>query len=180
MSETPASPARRFAQVVLPFVVVGALLWGWFAGVKSSQASRDETIPVEMVPAPEAPADPLASAARLLGTGFLRGMMGAVQRAALEEEFGSFMAGHAFTPDQRTRLVGILLDQQAVTMETMLLRMSARLTPEQDAALMQRMETANATAVARTEAFFRQEFPRTRRSMRPSSGTRPGSRTAPR
>lgn len=162
MGDTPAeSPARRFAVVVLPFVVVGGVVWALLArGDRPAAGAGTPPVNPPGVAVPGATAPDFASVAQgMLGSSVMRGLIASSQRKAIDQEIGGILTELKFTGDQRTRFVDLLLEQQSVVMEASLLRMTGKLGPAEDAQLQQKIDTANAGALAKSEAFFTKEFP---------------------
>lgn len=162
MSDTPAaSPARRVAVVVLPFVVVGGVVWALLArGDRPAGDAGAKAVGPPLPAVPGATAPDFASVAQgMLGSTVMRGLIASSQRKAIDQEVGGILAELQFTRDQRERFVDLLLEQQTVVMEASLQRMTGRLTPEEDAQLQQRIDAANAGALTKAEAFFTSEFP---------------------
>lgn len=157
MSEPPARfPVRLFSLAALALVAACAGLW-WV--LSSSPPTDPDPIPPAR-PAVKDPAPDKSSVAeRMLGSGVVRGMIATAQRNAIERELGGIMVELKFTADQRTRFVDLLMENQAVVVEASLTRMAGGLTAAAEAQLQQKIEAANADALAKSEAFFAKEFP---------------------
>jgi hypothetical protein len=162
MNDSPAaSPLRRIAVVILPFVVVGAVVWVLLALGNRQVGSASAAAVTPAGPAvPGATAPDFASVAQgLLGSSVMRGLIASSQRKAIDQEIGGILAELKFTGDQRERFVDLLLEEQSVVMEGSLLRMTGKLGTEEDAQLQRRIDAANEGALRKSEEFFTKEFP---------------------
>jgi hypothetical protein len=151
-------PLRRAGLVLLPFAVVAAAVWalvdfGRFR--KPAAAAPGQPAPA----AAPAPTDIASVAARMLGNNAMRSVVVGAQRRALEQEFGGILGELGFTADQQTRFLDLLMENQTAVMDASLQRLTGRLTPEEEAQLQRKIDAANEGTLARTEAFFQQEFP---------------------
>lgn len=157
MTATPSpSPLRRAGRVLLPFAVVGAVVW---ALVDFSRFRK----PAAPAPAPASPApaatDISSVALRMLGNGAMRGVIAGAQRREMEKEFGGILAELGFTTDQQTRFLDLLMESQTAVMDASLQRLTGRLNPDEEAQLQRKIDAANDSTLARSEAFFQKEFP---------------------
>jgi hypothetical protein len=159
MTATPSpSPLRRAGLVLLPFAVVGAVIWalvdfGRFRKPAAAAAAAPAVVPA-------APATDIASvASRMLGNSAMRSLVAGAQRRALEQEFGGILGDLGFSADQSTRFLDLLLESQTVVMDASLQRLTGRLNPEEDQQLQRKIDAANDGTLARAEAFFLKEFP---------------------
>jgi hypothetical protein len=98
-------------------------------------------------------------AARMLDSSVLRGVVTSSQRRAIEQELGGILDELAFTADQRSRFLDLLVAGQAAVVEASLRRMSGQLSAADETELDRRIEAANDEVLAQSEAFFAREFP---------------------
>ncbi len=161
MTATPSpGPVRRAGLVLLPFAVVGLAVWalvdfGRFRKPPPAAPAGTTTAPA---PAPGAP-DIASVASRMLGSGAMRGLLQTAQRRAMEQEFGGILDELAFTSDQHARFVDLLMESQSAVMDASLQRLTGKLNDEENAQLQRRIDAANESTLARSEAFFQKEFP---------------------
>ena len=109
--------------------------------VAAAAATTPEAKPTAApVPAPPAPANPVAALASVMNNPGMRTMMATMQKRALETRFAELFTQLQFSPEQRARFIDLLSEGQAATTEAGLKLVSGNLSPAEQAALRQQVK----------------------------------------